>query len=242
MSNPLVVVTAVAPETRAVLAAMQQPVRVPLRGFRAWRSTAGGRTIVLVQGGIGPAAAQAALSAIDSPYDLVLSVGFAGALVVDVAAGDVVLPEAVVWEQGARLERYAVPTGAWHTARAALPPGIAARGLYGSLLSSPVVIASVTAKQDAASRSGAEAVEMEAAALIAVARNRKVGLLALRTILDGADVSLDGLPSNLDSSWRARARLIGSPGAWPRVMALARHIPRATRNLTEATAAVLAAL
>lgn len=242
MSDSLVVVTAVAPETRAVLAALRQPVRVPLRGFRAWRGTAGRRTIMVVQGGIGPASARAALSAIDSPYDLVLSVGFAGALVVDVAAGDVVLPKVVVWTQDARLQRYVVPAGAWHTARAALPPGIASRGLYGSLLSSPVVIASVTAKQDAASRSGADAVEMEAAALIAVARDRNVGLLTLRTILDGADVSLEGLPPNLDSSWRARARLIGSPGAWPRVIALARHIPRATRNLTEATAAVLAAL
>jgi adenosylhomocysteine nucleosidase len=237
-----VVVTAVAPETRAVLAALRRPTRIALPGFRAWTAEAGPKAVTLVQSGIGPARAHAALSAVGTPHDLVLSIGFAGALVPGVEPGDVVLPATIVWEMGSTLARYDVPVVPWSAARAAVPRHLAAGLRDGPVLSSPEVLASVADKRGAAERSGATAVEMEAAALIGVARERGVEVLVLRTILDAADVSLEGLPPDLDASWRARARLVARPDLWSRVIALARHVPRATRNLTEATAAVFAAI
>lgn len=242
MSEALVVVTAVAPESRAVLRALRQPTRVRLHGFRAWRGTVDSRPVIVMQSGIGPERARRALTALSDPCALVVSAGFAGALVGEVGAGDVVLPETIVWRSGAMLARYAIPTGPWQSARAALPTRLASRTVYGPLLSSPTVLASVADKRDAARRFRAVAVEMEVAGLLEVARQRNVGVLALRTILDAADVSLEGLPANLDTSWAARARLIGMPHVWSRVAALARQVSVASGALADATDAVLRAL
>jgi nucleoside phosphorylase len=236
------VVTAVGAETRAVLTALTQPKRVTLGGLRAWDARAGGRAITLVQAGVGPLRAGASVRAVPLPYDLIVSIGFAGGLVTAAMPGDVVLPDTVVWENDRGLHHYSVPLHPWQTARARLPDSLAARHLPGTLLSSAVVVATPDAKRAAASRFGAVAVEMEASALVGVARERGVALLVLRAILDTVDVSLEGLPSNLDSSWRARAQLVGRPGAWPGVLTLTRHIPRVTRTLTLATASVLSAL
>jgi nucleoside phosphorylase len=182
------------------------------------------------------------LSALTIPHDLVVSIGFAGALVGEAAPGDIVLPDMVVWDDDGKQQRYAVPVGAWQTAKARLPASLSNRALQGPLLSSPTVVASPEAKRAAALRSGAVAVEMEAAALITVARRRGIEVLVLRAILDGLDVSLEQLPADLDSSWWARAQLVGRPAAWPGVLALTRHIPHVARTLTQATAAVLSAL
>ncbi len=242
MSAALVVVTAVAPETRAVLRCLARPTRIELPGFRAWRGTAGARSVTLVQSGIGPERARTALTALSGSYAMVISAGFAGALVDDAAPGDVVLPERVVWKAAAENASYTVPVAAWRASYAALPPRVAARALRGTMLSSAVVIASIAAKREAATCFRAFAVEMEAAGLIAAAREREVGVLAVRSILDTADVSLEGLPANLDSSWAARARLIGMPHVWPRVAAVARHVPHAAHALAEAVGAVLRAV
>ena len=238
----MVVVTAVRAETRAVLAALTRPTRISIRGMRGWKGQAGNRSVTLLQAGVGPARARAALEALTAPYDLVVSIGFAGALVTGASPGDVVLPDTVVWEEAVGLHRYAVPVGTWHTAKRQLPADLATRALHGPLLSSPVVVATPAAKHAAAMRLGAVAVEMEAAALVTVACERGADVLILRAILDSVDVSLEDLPPDLDSSWRARAQLMGRPRAWPGVLSLAYRIPHVARALTRATAAVLPAL
>jgi len=235
--TPLVVVTAVAAETRAVLAALRQVRRLTVPKRRAWQAEIAGRTVQVVQAGVGWERAGAALQAMPGPHGVVLSVGFAGALVPGPMAGDVVLPTTIVWENAAGCERYPVPTDAWESARTQLPVDDARRALHGPLLSSATIVASTVDKRDAASRTGAVAVEMEAAGLIAAARGADV--VALRVILDGAEVSLEGLPPDLDSSWRARAQLLGRPGAWATVVALARQIPTVSRVLTRVVGAVL---
>lgn len=240
--NRLLVVTAVGVETRAVLAALSQPKRIALRGARAWSARAGSRTVTLVQAGVGPLRTDATLRAVAFPYDLIVSIGFAGGLVAGASPGDVVLPATIIWEDDHGVQRYDVPSEAWHTARARLPEGLAVRHLPGPLLSSPVVVASPDAKRAAAARFGAVAVEMEAVALLDVARERGAPVLVLRAILDTVDVSLEGLPPDLDSSWRARAQLLGRPGAWPGVLTLTRHIPHVARTLTQVAASVLPAL
>jgi adenosylhomocysteine nucleosidase len=236
------VVTAVKAETRAVLAALTRPTRIAFSGIRAWGGQAGGRSVTLIQAGIGPVRARAALLAVTIPHRLVISIGFAGALVMDASPGDIVLPDTVVWEDGAGLRRYTVPAGVWRTAKSGLPADLAIRTLQGPLLSSPVVVATPAAKRAAALRCGAVAVEMETAALVAIASERGVDVLVLRAILDTVDISLEGLPPDLDSSWVACARLVARPGAWPGVLNLTRRIPHVARALTRATAAVLSAL
>lgn len=240
--DPLLVVTAVAAETRAVLAAVRQARRIAVPGFRAWEGESGDRPVRVVQSGVGPARARAALAALDGPHALVLSVGFAGALIAGPAPGDIVLPTAVVWEDADQIRRYPVPVEHWTTANACLPSAFAGRVLHGALLSSPTIVASMEEKHAAGRRADAVAVEMEAAALITLASARGTEVLPLRVILDTADVSLAGLPANLDSSWRARAQLLARPVVWSRVLSLAREVPSAARNLTAALTAVFRAL
>jgi nucleoside phosphorylase len=234
---PIVVVTAVATETRAVLKTLRRVRRLIIPQRRAWQAEIAGRSVRVVQAGIGWERARTALQAMPGPHGLVLSVGFAGALVPGSVAGDVVLPTTIVWESAAGTERYLVPTAAWEAARTQLPVDDAERTLHGPILSSPTIVASALAKREAARRTGAVAVEMEAAGLIAAARG--VDVVALRVILDGVDVSLEALPPELDSSWRSRAQLIGRPAAWVPVLALARKIPTASRALTRVLGAVL---
>jgi nucleoside phosphorylase len=210
--------------------------------MRGWEGQIGNRAVTLLQAGIGGVRAHAALEALTVPYDLVVSIGFAGALVTGASPGDVVLPHTVVWEEALGLHHYAVPVGTWSAAKTQLPADLATRALHGPLLSSPVVIATPAAKHAAAIRVGAVAVEMEAAALVSVARERGADVLVLRAILDAVDVSLETLPRDLASSWRARAQLMGRPRAWPGVLSLACQIPHVARVLTRATAAVLPAL
>jgi hypothetical protein len=103
-------------------------------------------------------------------------------------------------------------------------------------------LAAVAAKRRAAERHAAVAVEMEAAALAAHAVERGVAFLALRAILDPADLSLEGLPPGLTASWAARARLVTMPGVWPLLATLRRHVAVATTALTRGARVVLPAL
>lgn len=238
----VLVVTAVRAETRAILAAVTHPTRRSIGGRPGWTGRAGDRTISLIQVGIGPEKARAALVAMDEPLGLVITVGFAGALVPDSSPGDIVLPELVLWEHDGERCRYEVPPDTHRTAAAQLSLPPASAMLRGSLFSSPAVVTTPAAKRALAARTGAVAVEMETGALIEVACERGAAVLALRVILDTVEVSLDGIPPDLETSWGARARLIVQPAAWIGVAAIARHLPRATRALTRAAAAVLPAV
>ncbi len=238
----VVVVTAVRAETRAVLAALVRPVRVPIEGPPRWEGWAGTRPVAVVQAGIGPERAAAAMRTSIAAGETVASIGFAGGLVEAAVPGDLVLPGTIVWEEHGALRRYEVPPATLAAAAAQLPAELGARALRGSLWSSPVVIGTPAAKRAGARRLGAVAVEMETAALIAIAGERGATVFALRAILDTVDVALDALPPDLDVSWAARARLLARPNAWPGVVALARHVPRAARTLTRAAAVILPVL
>ncbi len=238
---PLVIVTAVRAETRAVLEAVRNVRRAEVPGRRTWHAESCGRAVTLVQAGIGRVRARSALEAIPTPHGSVVSVGFAGALVPDARPGDVALPSCILWEDPSGLRRYDVPTSPWRRidARLAAALGAVQRG---PMLSSPAIIGSPEEKRDAHHRTGAVAVEMEAAGLVPVAAERGVDLLVVRAILDAVDVSLAELPVDLDSSWSARAELLGRPRAWPSLWAVARQVPGAARTLRAAATIALAAL
>ncbi|MEO6025399.1 MAG: hypothetical protein ABIR79_00845 [Candidatus Binatia bacterium] len=242
VGNHVLAITAVKAETRAVLAALTRPIRTTVHGFPAWEGRAGARIVTLVQSGIGPTRATAAVAALPAAHDLIVSLGLAGALSAELAPGDIVLPETIVWEESRGAERHTIIAPLWRRAHTDLVADPTLRVHTGPLLSSPVVVGSPERKRAAAARTGAIAVEMETAALVTAARERGIPILALRVILDDVDLSLESLPADLDSSWAARARLVGRPAAWPVVARLAREIPPATRALTRAVKIVFPAL
>ncbi len=193
----------------------------------------------VVEAGVGPRAARAAAAGIPPDSISVGSAGFAGALAPTLAAGDVIVPSAIVWEADGVMQRYEIAPAFVEAAVRALVPVLHRPPRTGVMLSSPIIVAGVAAKRAAFDRHGAIAVEMEAAELAAHARARGVPFFAVRVVLDPADLSLEDLPPHLEASWIARARLATMPAVWPLLGALRRHAVVAGAELTRALGAVL---
>lgn len=144
-----------------------------------WLSTAriGGRAAMLAANGAGRSAAAAATRRLlaRGGFRAVLSTGFAGALDPSLQVGDIFVADCVRGgglEYGARLP-------------SSCPPG-ARRGV---LLTVDEVVVSARAKQSLLSR-GAQAVDMEAAAVASAAAEHGVGFYCVRSISDGAGQDL----------------------------------------------------
>ena len=240
------VVTAVRAETRAVLGAVSRVTRSTEAGpGRRWEGRVGERSVTIIEAGIGPVRAAAALRAAIAATDLVVSRSVLRARSSVTALREISSFRRRSSGSARRISTATtVASGLLDTAERALRDRRSCDELRrGALFSSPTVIATPAAKRATAARTGAVAVEMEAAG---DHRGRAASAACpcspLRVILDTADVSLEHLPPDLDSSWRARARLVARPAAWPGVLTLARHVPGAARALGRALGAVLPAL
>jgi hypothetical protein len=127
----------------------------------------------------------------------------------------------------------------WHAAlERAL--GTAFRVHTGKLMSAADVLTSPLAKRTAAESCGASAVDMESAAVAAVAADAGIPFVAVRIV---ADASMDSLPEDVgkwidDSGCRRLLPLLGTivaPAQWPVLMRLATRY-RAARRTLEAVA------
>ncbi len=188
-----------------------------------WR----GRRWLLVANGPGPRlAGEAAAAALSrASVAAVISTGTCGALDPALAPGDILVAEEV----------RCLPAGGRFPARR--PAGPAAR--RGVLLSVDRVVRSAEEKAQLR-RSGADAVEMEAAGVAAEAERRSAPFYAIRAVLDGARESL-GVDFNAlrraDGRF-SRARLLAAglahpAGAGRELLGLRRRLERAAENLGE---------
>jgi hypothetical protein len=109
---------------------------------------------------------------------LVVSAGACGALAPDLAVGSLVVPEAVIGPDGARLGTAAVPP----LARA------------GTLLTVADAVQTASEKARLWIETGAVAVDMEASVVVQWARTVNVPVAVVRGVSDGADV---GVPADL---------------------------------------------
>lgn len=168
--------------------------------------------------------------------------GVAGALDPGLVPGDVLIPNRILYADGDAGFVTDVDTAT--CLGMALGPRLRVRG--GALWSSDHAIASAADKRALASRSGALAVDMEAASVAAVAARAKLPFTALKAICDPADRELPAtMLRALDAgssgfSWRMVASIIGGgPATWRAARLLARDFASARHAL--ATAAALAA-
>jgi adenosylhomocysteine nucleosidase len=195
-------------ERIAIFAALRWECRPILRHLRRvkrghaaqgtfWRGQASGRDIWLIKAGIGGQHAAAATQVLDRSgrFDLFLSTGCAGALVPELVPGDLAIATAVIGDaSGARYE-----TDPAHRERACVAAQRAAlRTVVGPVLCSPRVLATAAAKQAATVRTGSVAVEMEGAAVGALAQRAGVPFASVRTILDAATTELPDAGKFLD--------------------------------------------
>ena len=207
----VLVVTAVELETRS----LARQLGLERVGGSAWPHFRGGALELLC---VGPRAAHIDARAAGSATTLVVSAGVCGALAPDLAEGDLVVPEAVV---GA---------GAIRHATAALP------GLRraGHLLTVDAVVSTAELKARLWMETGAHAVDMESAVILAWARERGVPAAVVRAVSDDAG---HGIPAALSAA-------VGEDGRVRPLRAVAAALSRATAlgDLLELRAGTEAAL
>lgn len=173
----------------------------------------------------------------DLASPLVISAGTCGALAPELRVGDLVLPESVVGVAGERLN---VTPGA-HRAAVSLA-GDARTGL---LLTSAEVVATPEAKALRWRATGASAVDMESAAILAWVSHRGCPSLVVRAV---SDTATQTLPSELVGLVEADGRLragralvlaLTCPTAIPRALLLRRGTRQALKSIARLIAALV---
>jgi len=212
----------------AIVAALEREVWPLVKDWPASRREYGGRwfkffekeRLVLVCGGMGPEAARRAAEAIISLYqpELVISTGFAGGLDPALQAGHTLTPRHVIDAcDGSRTDS----------------------GTGEGLLVSFETIADVEQKARLAKAYGAQAVDMEAAAVARAAEAHGVRFLACKVISDANDSLMPPIGRFIGEGGRFQAlKFIAyvafRPWLWGRVQQLARHSVIAAGKLCDA--------
>ncbi|MEO5573260.1 MAG: hypothetical protein ABIR48_02085 [Gammaproteobacteria bacterium] len=141
---------------------------------------------LLALSGIGPQRARAAAKLLlDQGATALLSWGTAAALDSRLEPGSLILPKTIIAADGTLLS--VCPE--WHERLyRQLSPGFQ---IYtGTMLESPAVLCNANEKRALFERSGAIAVDMESAALAAVAHAARVPFMIIRAVADTADMSV----------------------------------------------------
>ncbi len=200
-----------------------KPCAKPGLRWAATLDLAGNRAI-LVANGAGRARAAAAARTILSRESVraVISTGFAGALDPSFLAGDVFVAESVRGDEGEFTSRS--PAGSLGDVR------------RGALLTVDRVVQSAATKRELWGQ-GAQAVDMEASSVAAVAREHGLPFFCIRAISDLAaeDMPVDfGRALRSDgslSAWSVFGQALLARGRWSRLMRLRRDSAAAARSL-----------
>jgi adenosylhomocysteine nucleosidase len=189
-------------------------------------------TLVSVSG-MGCAAAAAAAQALaDAGAKALVSWGMAGGLDPTLVAGTICLPTVVLDTSGASF-------GTDHHWREAVAAAIAARRrvVDGKLLTTTHAVHDIVGKAAAFRATGAVAVDMESAAVAAVAAKRRLPFIAVRVIVDTADDALPGAVLAASNGGqvsvpRLLQGLLAAPADLLSVLRLARRYRAAIRALS----------
>lgn len=216
------------PDTKvAIVAALEREVRALIKHWEPVEREHEGRKftfyvhcqIMLVCGGIGANAARRATEAVIALYrpTQVVSAGFAGGLNSTLKVGEVFIPARVVDAQDAS-------STDTHTGQ--------------GVLVSFAEIASPEQKAKLAYAFGAEAVDMEAAAVARGADARGVRFMAVKAVSDESDFVLPQMNRYVSPEGKFRtaafaAAMAVRPWMWAKTVRLARNSSRASRALCD---------
>ena len=215
-----------------IIAAMEREVAGLVRSWRSGSIESRGRRwkafqthrAVLVCSGIGALAAGRAAEAVaDMGVDVLISAGFAGALVPGMRTGGPLTPEVVVdAETGARF-----------------------RAIFGGgVLVSATRVLREEEKTQVAHRYDAQGVDMEAATVAGVAERHGCGFLAVKAISDSLEAELPPLEPFIDSEGRFHtagfiAHVAVRPYLWRCVARLAASQRKASQTVCGVLDAIL---
>ena len=165
-------------DTIGVIAALPGEAKSLRKSTAHW----GGSSPEVALSGIGPRAAGAAAEKLAwAGAAGLVSFGYAGALKPALRSGTLILPDEIIDADGTRYST----DGAWLSAlAAAISPDVPV--VTGPLLSVAHMLASAEDKRAAHAATGAVAVDMESAAIAAVAGRMGLPFIAVRAVLDEA--------------------------------------------------------
>lgn len=222
----IAIITAMPEESRAALKAAGHRKKSLVSGRKRFCSQMAGHDIVLVEGGMGLLnAGWAAMALATEAPDLMISAGFAGAVLPGLRVGDVVMAEQVLQWEGSGFEEIEVGFFGLNGIASAL--GVA-RGTF-------ISCNEILEKHALAARLPASAVnpllEMETAAVARVAAAQGIPFLAIRSISDSADEELGfSIDEFCDESMRIRpARVLATILARPRIVPQLIRLARTSR-------------
>ncbi len=228
------VFTDMSPPKIAIVAAYPGEIRPLVKGWERSTLRAGGWRCHIYQrgravataGGLGAGPVQHAARALVGHLhpDLLISTGWAGSLRPELKAGAIIVPETVIEADDGRAFRTVCGAGILVTAAA---------------------IANPQQKRELAARFSAQAIDMEAAAVGAVAQEAAVKFMAVKAVLDEYDFPLPSLERfhNTRGGFRY-ARFLAyaavRPGLWPAVRLMQRRAAGSSRALCSFLEALLA--
>jgi len=222
------------PTRIAIVAALQREISALVKGWKASTVQHDGREFtfyesdyaLLVCGGIGRAAARRAAEAIIVRYspEIIISAGVAGALVPELRVGETIFPQTVIDTQD----------GSRHETSVKNAP-VAKTPLGRTILASYPSIAGIKQKQQLAKSYGAQAVDMEAAAVARAAQMHGLAFIAIKSISDEYRFDMpDMSPFVRDGEFQTArfvCHLAVRPWLWLSVYRLARNTRIASENL-----------
>jgi nucleoside phosphorylase len=218
----------------AIVAALEREVRPLIKTWRVTEKEHAGRSfrffengdVILVCGGIGAVAARRAAEAVIAIFDpkVVCSAGFAGALDGALRVGDIIRPNAVI--------------NAGDASKAIIEGG-------DGVLVSFEAVASPGQKSELRESFGAQAVDMEAAAVARSAEARGKEFTAIKAVSDESDFEFPAMERFVDTDGRfLELRFAGytaiRPWLWARVIRLGRNSNRASHALCMSLRTLLA--
>jgi adenosylhomocysteine nucleosidase len=252
MNSTEIGLVAAMPEETAPLLKLLPPIQSRRLGsYRYHRLTCAGRTLHLIQAGMGPANAAAAtrtLLELAHP-GLLLSIGFAGAVRPGPQVGDLIVARQLLgYEQGCLSPAAVLSAAATDhmTALLARPaPAREWRSLPGTFVTTGHSVAKGEINLLLPAELEHPVLEMETAAVAAVAETAGIPCAALRTVSDPADEELGfTLEEITDPSLRlmpAKVALLilKRPRIIPQLCRLASNVRLAGRNLAQALTLLL---
>ncbi|MBI2163134.1 MAG: hypothetical protein HYU32_03195 [candidate division NC10 bacterium] len=246
MDRPIALVVALAQERRPLQRRLAAARQGRADEFRLIVGELAGQAAVLIQAGIGRDRARRAVLAAAHrfPFRAAWSLGFAGGLAEALCAGDVVCPAAVLLDDGRTGRSFGVAP-----AQTAVRAALAAAGLRmhdGPLLTVDDPLRTPEVKRAAHRRTGAVAVDMEAAGVAEAARDLGIPWLAIKAVVDAAGEALPAFLAGCTTAqgelrWRGLLRGLASGGCRRTLWRLHRASGQAARGLERARDVAFAA-
>ena len=217
-----------------IIAALEREIKPLIRNWRSDRFDHDGRAFTsfassyatVVYGGIGSEAARRTAEAAIARYspELIISAGVAGALTQELHVGETIFPSLVI----DALDGSRHATNIEESAMRNSP-------LARKVLVSFNEIAGAEQKQKLGKAYGAQAVDMEAAAVALTAQKHGIPFIAIKAISDEVGFEMPEMQRFIhDGQFRIRAfvsYVILRPWLWPKVVRLARNTKLASENL-----------